>query len=359
LPQNLFEPRIAIVKNPSTSKVTAIALCLAVGIGCGGDDQGNLPDPDGPGEDPIVWLLEDVPTRENLFGVWGRSATEVWAVGDRGTILFYNGLVWTAEVSPVRVTLTAVDGSIDPDGPIFAVGWDGTVLERRPTGEWIQVGPTPPVPEHLFGVSVGSTKSALVVGEGGRVLGWDDTNGWQTLVFQVPGELSGELITPRGELKGVWSRDGRRYYLTGAGGAAFRSANGFQTFEAIDTRISEPLRGVWGTGNDNVYTVGLDGLILQFTNQWRRVNNNGADSLPKNFFFAIDGLNSGDITVVGWRGAVARFKDGAWVPERTDITNDFRDVWVDPETEIAIAVGATGTAMRRDPPPPPEDLVNP
>ena len=31
-----------------------------------------------------------------LDGVWGSSATDVFAVGDSGTILHYNGSAWSA-----------------------------------------------------------------------------------------------------------------------------------------------------------------------------------------------------------------------------------------------------------------------
>jgi hypothetical protein len=40
------------------------------------------------------WLLHPTPTTAHLLGVWGRSATEIWAVGAAGTLLRFGGAVW-------------------------------------------------------------------------------------------------------------------------------------------------------------------------------------------------------------------------------------------------------------------------
>jgi hypothetical protein len=187
----------------------------------------------------------------------------------------------------------------------------------------------------------------------GRIMTWDGTL-WTHIRFRVPGEFSGSLIEPKTSLKGVWTRDGGRYYITGAGGAAYRSDNGYASFESIDTRQSAPLRGIWGQSYGNVYAVGLEGLILNYQGEWRRVRNDGADELPNAFLFGIDALDASDITIVGWRGTAVRYQGGAWFVEGTTTDRDLRSVWIDPVTEVAYAVGASGTVIRRDPPPPPE-----
>src|SRR5205085_2670233 len=106
--------------------------------------------------------------------------------------------------------------------------------------------------------------------------------------------LSGQTIEPLGVLKGVWSSDGNRFYISGSGGAAYRTIPGSTQFESLDTRVNEPLRGLWGS-NGSVYAVGLDGLILRYSGgMWRRVRSQGADELPAAFFFDIDGASEDD-----------------------------------------------------------------
>lgn len=336
------------------------ALALLGTVACSedtGDGDAGIMEDAGPGP---VWVREEVPTDADMLAIWGRSATEVYAVGWDGTVVRYDGLTWSLETTSATVPLTGVHGiptdpedPMAPPGPLFAVGWDGVLLTRNPDGSWVNAAPTSTATEDFFGVAVGDDDSALVVGDEGRLLTWDGTI-WSLTRLRVPGEFSGELLEPKGVLKSAWTGNGNRYYIVGSGGAAYRSNNGVASFEAIDTRISAPLRGLWGTGNNNVYAVGLDGLILRYNNGWRIVRNDGAEELPAIFFFGISGINNDDITVAGWRGVVARRLGGAWFVEQTDIEEDLRGVWVDPETQIAFAVGASGTIIRRDPPPPPD-----
>src|SRR5207253_10548542 len=47
---------------------------------------------------PYTTLFRSVqssPTSADLFGLWGNSASDVFAVGDAGTILHFNGTSWT------------------------------------------------------------------------------------------------------------------------------------------------------------------------------------------------------------------------------------------------------------------------
>ena len=60
-----------------------------------------------------------------LLGVWGSSATNVFAVGDAGRILRYNGTSWSAMQSPTNRTLARVSGSGPND--VWALG-DSTLL---------------------------------------------------------------------------------------------------------------------------------------------------------------------------------------------------------------------------------------
>lgn len=78
------------------------------------------------------WTEMTSPTRENLYGVWGSSSSDVFAVGDKGTILHY---------APPSYTLTtAVDpvGSgtveLNPAGPTYPAGTKVTLTANPAEG---------------------------------------------------------------------------------------------------------------------------------------------------------------------------------------------------------------------------------
>lgn len=351
-------------------------LFLLTPLACS-ESSSDLPDAglDTDGGPPLAWVkVENLPSNEDFMGIWGRSRRdpmtmmeaelEIFVVGFGGTVLRYDGVNWTKETTTSTQPLTAVSGTAlpDPTNPradpklTYAVGWQGTVLERDANGAW---GPLPnsmtaTATDDLFDIAMGSNQTGMIVGDNGRILVYDDPGagprGWRINRFAVRGEFSNMLIDPKASLKGVWTDNGGSYYFVGSGGSAFRSTNGPHNYEALDTLISDPLVGVWG-GGGGVYAVGLDSLLLRFDgSQWRRANLEG---LPRVFLMDADGLG-GDITIVGWRGTVLRTGPDGWFAERTDINADLRGVWIDPITEVAWAVGASGTILRRDPPPPPD-----
>jgi hypothetical protein len=347
-----------------------LASLVAMSVGCS-EDVGDLDaGVDFDGGAPPVWIEEqNVPTDEDLLGVWGRAVDDVYAVGWNGTVVHWDGTTWTEETTTTTVALTAVHGlappppmdppdpNPPPPGPVFAVGHGGTILVRS-GGEWIDAAPTSTHTDDLFDVFVGADDMAIAVGDSGRVMAWDGL-AWTKITMYVRGDFSSQLIEPKSTLQAVWSGNGRRFYIAGSGGAAYRSTGGAQNFELLDTFVSTPLRDLWGVASNDVFAVGLDSLIMRFNGGWRRVRNDGADELPRRFLFGISGLNGSDITIVGWDGLIVRYLDGAWFQEVTLEERDFRSVWVDPVSEVAFAVGASGMIMRRDPPPPPEDMMMP
>lgn len=306
-----------------------------------GSDVTPPPTPEGPEVLPPDWELQATPGEVQLLGVWGRTSTDAFAVGWDGAVLRYDG-AWRRETSTATVPLTDVGGSLEPEGPIFAVGWGGTIVMRDAEGRWAPAPKTSTTTADLFGLHLSAPDLGYAVGDSGTVLRWDGLT-WSDAAFFVTSELSGQPVAPRTALAGVYSADGRRWYFSGAGGGSFRSTDGGQTFEALDTRESVPLRGVWGPSGGSIYTVGLEGVVLRFDNRWRRENPNGSTR----FLFGVWGASGSDVTVVGWSGTALRRFGGQWFTERTGTTVDLRDVWVDAETSRAFAVGARGTILTR------------
>ena len=57
---------------------------------------------------------------DSLFGIWGTSATNAWAVGAHGKILHFDGTQWTSVAAPTSKRLDRVWGSSSTD--VWAVG---------------------------------------------------------------------------------------------------------------------------------------------------------------------------------------------------------------------------------------------
>jgi hypothetical protein len=71
-------------------------------------------------------LIPNSPTTATLHGVWGTAAHDVWAVGDSGLILHFDGSGWSKSVSPTNRSLRSAWGG--SSGDVWAVGDSGTVL---------------------------------------------------------------------------------------------------------------------------------------------------------------------------------------------------------------------------------------
>ena len=75
---------------------------------------------------PMDWIPQPSGTTNNLNGIWGTDANNIWVVGDSGTLLKWNGAAWTAQTSGTVSKLYDVWGS-DANN-FWAVGLAGTIL---------------------------------------------------------------------------------------------------------------------------------------------------------------------------------------------------------------------------------------
>jgi len=104
---------------------------------------------------------------DTLFGVWGMSSSDFYAVGSYnlvGTIWHYDGVSWTEETVPSGPELLAIWGTSDR---IYVVGDGGTILQKTPGTAWTRM-PTPATPRltSIFGVD----RDVIAVGESGTIL---------------------------------------------------------------------------------------------------------------------------------------------------------------------------------------------
>jgi hypothetical protein len=175
-----------------------------------------------------------------LNAVWSSSPTYVFAVGDSGLVVHYDGTDWTSQASGTIQHLNAVWGSGSGVGAvIFAVGNAGTILSFDGASWHAQTsGTTQP----LYGIWGASPSDVFAVGGGGTILHYD-SSAWTT-------QSSGSTQA----LRAVWGNSGSLVYAVGDASTIFRY-NGIK-WAPQTAGASMDLRGVWGSSPTNVFAVG-------------------------------------------------------------------------------------------------------
>jgi hypothetical protein len=153
--------------------------------------------------DGMHWTVVDVssvlPSGEGstiLYKVWGRSASDVFAVGETGVVLHYDGMNWSAVASGVSNALFTVHGS---GARLAAVGGfflTGIILEQKTDGSLAFDMHTPSGTPQLNGVFVPPNGNAVAVGNSLSVAA-RDSSGW-SLVNDGSSETQGR------DFHGTW-----------------------------------------------------------------------------------------------------------------------------------------------------------
>lgn len=247
-----------------------------------------------------------------LFDLAGGPDGQAWAVGDRGTILHFDGAVWRDEVSGTRAHLRCVARM--PDGSLVAAGNDGTVLTRAPDGGWCALDCTTP----------SSFASALPLGPDGVLLAGGR-------YFARAGGFRGELVLYR---NGTFER--------------IFEAERFSRFRALSAT------------SDGILAVGDAGQIHRIADgEIRKL-----DSATGHDLLGVVTLTSGEAIAVGDFGTVlaadpdtlsaraaphvADASPSRWEAMESGTDRQLWGLWRDPRDRILYACGEEGTVLVED-----------
>lgn len=174
---------------------------------------GNFENPDAGGViwrfDGSQWTQEDLSTiapggPPTLFKVWGRSKSEVYAVGFAGIILRFDGTTWSQIPSPTTRRLFTVHGN---DTETVAVGGflDSVILEQL-DGAFVERAA--PLTPQMNGVFIPPNGNGVVVGIEAAVA-FQTTTGWEVqntgLASQTTRDFHSVWVDPSG---GIWAVGG-------------------------------------------------------------------------------------------------------------------------------------------------------
>lgn len=287
-----------------------------------------------------------VDSRYRIHAIRGRSPSDVWAVGARGTVLHFDGTSWKpssvgtdetlqdvwlrksaddkySEVAFVTLDTLYGRGLSAPDsGPPTADGW---AAQPKPEGPLLyellaSFGPmrieavwAPPEAEWAWCATMS------MIG----VLAPSLANGlWRMRVPPSTGALEiGEGLPqgicehhPCGAATSVHGASADTLWAVGVKGAAMRitDAQGdTPTIETFDSQTWSTLFGVWAAKDDDVWAVGGAGVVRRYTGngpRWDVVS--GVPTTER--LHGVWGSSSDDVWVVGERGVVLHWDGTSW-----------------------------------------------
>ena len=273
---------------------------------------------------PVVWSTMPSGTGAALLAVWGSSGSDVFAVGERGTILHYDGSAWSAQESGTTLNLNGVWGSSGSD--VFAVGLGGTILRYDGTA-WSAPAI---VPDVCLGDVWGSSGSDVYAFGSGGFLRYDGAT-WSVLA--TPAGIVGGY-PGCGRLWGSSPTDvfGVGYWVYRFNGATWSGA------------VADPVHGdsVWGSAWNDVFVVGecvfhYDGSTWSThvpCDDWNR--------------YGIWGSSADNVFTVGRTGGISRYDGSVWTAQNSGTKVGLHAVWGSSATSI-FAVGEGGTIVRYTP----------
>jgi hypothetical protein len=205
-------------------------------------------------DDGSGWAVQETPTEQDLWGVWGASPDDVWAVGGAGrsegqdTIIRWNGSEWT-EVEPPALERPGVNAYFKVWGSgaddVWIVGqngivlhWDGEMLEEDGVG----------TSRDLIALSgTGPDDIIIVGGRSNGVISHYDGTEWTT-----------EELSPAPGLNGIFMLAPGEFWVAGVRGLLRRGTVDQDGFDVPRTRpvSAYDLHAVWGTDGYGLLAVG-------------------------------------------------------------------------------------------------------
>jgi hypothetical protein len=203
--------------------------------------------------------------------VWGSSASDVWAVGDKGEMVRWNGTAWTLH------------------------RYDGTAVTQPAMGNF----DTPAKSYTLRGVWGSAANNVFAVGDSGVVLRYNGTS-WSRMTTGTTAQLNR-----------VWGSSSTNLYAATSTGRLLRY-NGTAWSFVAGVQAPGALWSVWGTSSSNVYAVGDGGFVFRYNGtSWQRIRLGRRDVL-----YSVWGTGTSNVYVGGGAGMLYRYDGTSWIPEK-------------------------------------------
>ncbi len=205
------------------------------------------------------------PAQKNqIFSMWSISPSDIWAVGELGTLTHFDGTAWSAVASGVTTDLNAVWASSATD--VWAVGASNKFLHYNGTS-WAPVTTAAAFPMNaIWGTGANNVWAAgdnNGAGGAGEFWHWDGTS-WIRMPTGIPGALYG-----------VWASSPADIFACGPGGLIIHyDGVGWKTKSSSTSNV---LFGIWGSAPNQVFAVGQLGTVVRYDGTtWRTLPAGGS-----------------------------------------------------------------------------------
>jgi hypothetical protein len=217
----------------------------------------------------------------DINGLWGASASDIYAVGKYGTILHYNGSAWSAMTSNTTKHLNAVWGSAASD--VFAVGANGTIMHTNDGTTWAaQASGTT---KQLNGVWGTSGTDVFAIGADGTIIHYN-------------GVWSAQTSNTEEDLNAVWGSAANDVYAVGNAGTVLRYTG--TTWGTMTSGSVEAVHAVWGSSSTNILAASSNGDILTFMKPSLLNLSTDEGNVGQTLDVTITGTNFGGATAVSF-----------------------------------------------------------
>jgi hypothetical protein len=269
-------------------------------------------------------------TSRDLLGVWGSASDNVFAVGQQGTILRYDGASWSQMASGTTMDLNAVWGSSASN--VYAVGGtydmssghSGIILKYNGSS-WNPIYTDPGF--QYYGVWGSSPDDVFAVGSGGRIVHYNGFS-WTPM----PSGTGGAGLTA------VWGTGPQDVFAVGYTGNIVRYDG--SSWAKMASGTTSVLRGIWGAGTDNVFAVGENGALLHFNGlSWSPMSGAGTNSL-----IGVWGSSAANVFATGFSPRILDYDGSALDSTLSGAYYALLGIWGSSWNDI-FAVGAGGTIV--------------
>jgi len=272
------------------------------------------------------WRYMPSPTTERLYDVGGIGANYLFAVGDNGTILNYDGTEWSSSPSGTSVTLTGI--WVWGSNHAFAVGHEGTILRFDGT-RWSKIDGLRTYDLHrVWGAG---PRSVFVTGDS-KILKYDGSD-WLT-IRDVSSEWFKDLSGTGPDNLYVLMN---RYTESRGTEAGILHYDGLTWSEILRTPYTPT--GIWCSGENQLFVVCLDGEVLYYDGvRWSE------DSVPASFT-DVWGSSATDVFAVGHGSVVWHYNGTEWRKMEKGLRSSLYRVWGTGSGDV-YAVGYGGLILQ-------------
>ena len=239
--------------------------------------------------DGQAWTRKNSGTTQDLEGVWARSKSEIWvAAGANGLMLKGDGNTFT----PMRVSTTEARRTTSVWGTAdrMFVGIYGPNVYRYDGTTFMMQSLPIRATAQVLGVTGSSNANVWAYGSENALARTTNGTNWTAV----------EVAT----YNGLWATSNTEAYLVTVDGKFKRSTNGVTPASLASLPVLNSISSLWGTAANSLFTSGPVGMFFR----WDGTKWNSHDAgVPTYGFGRVHGTSATDVWGVGLRGVIAHF----------------------------------------------------